>query len=225
MKNPATIRIGSPTHRLVTSTSAAIPIIGLAMRKDADKWYVSLPSNVPPISTVWPRSRQQWSILASLIKILDNAVKEMTGDVQGGRVDTLKSLGDKASEKLLFPAGIAFVAYGKELDVRSRVDKRMAQFFRRQGEWVKQRRDDSGGKGVSDQLLSAIGTIAPPLVEKSVRSRKALQFEGVSHVQFEETLRTWLQTEGLSVDFSGDLASPSIDAMVKSWQSQRAKAK
>lgn len=202
----------------------AIPIIGLAMRKEGEKWYVSLPSNVPPVSSVWPKSKAQWSILASMIKILDNAVKEMTGEVRSGAVTSLKSLGDKASDKLLFPAGIAFVAYGKELDVRSRVDRRLAQFSRRQSDWVKQRRDDSGGQqGVAESLVSAISSLAPAEVEQSVRARKALTFEGMSHAQFEQTVSQWLALAGLNVDFSGDLASPSVDEIVKAWQGVKKK--
>ena len=218
----STIKPADDAAYVLLDGQPAIPIIGLAMRKENDKWYVALPSNVPPISGVWPRSRQQWSILASMIKILDNAVQEMTQDVQAGRVENLKALVDKASDKLLFPAGIAFVAYGKELDIRGRVDKRVAQFNRRQSAWVKERQAD-GGKGVSAKLLNVISSLAPVEIEAGVRRQKAPSFENVSTSDFEETIRAWLSAAGLVVDFSGDMASPSIDDAVRAWEQNKPK--
>jgi hypothetical protein len=216
----STIKPADDSAFVLLDGQPAIPIIGLAMRKEGEKWYVSLPSNVPPISSVWPRNRTQWSILASLVKILDNAVLEMTGDVQAGRVSDLKGLVDKASDKLLFPAGIAFVAYGKELDVRSRVDRRLGQFNRRQSAWVKERQTD-GGKGVSDKLLAVLSNLAPGEVEAGVRKQRPPSFEDMSHPDFEKTIKEWLTTAGLAIDFSGDLASPSVDDAVVIWEKNK----
>lgn len=212
-----TIQPADDTAYVLLDGQPAIPLIGLAMRKDRDKWFIALPSNVPPISSAWPRSRQQWSILASMITIIDKAVRELTGDVQSGRVTSLKSLVDKASDKLLFPAGIAFVAYGKELDVRSRVDRRVSQFTRRQSAWLKERQGD-GGKGVSEKLMSVLSSLAQAEIETGVRTRNPPNFENVSTGEFENTLKAWLNNAGVSIDFSGDLASPSIDDAVGAWQ-------
>lgn len=207
----------------------AIPVIGLGMKLENGKWYVQLPSNVPPITSFWPRSKAQWSILTSTVKVLNNAVEEMTEDVKTGRVTTLKTLGDRAGDKLIFPGGIAFVAYGKELDVRNRVDRQMSRFNKRLNDWKKERASEAGGDGgeksISVALLDAIGSIASGEVEAGVRSRKAPNFETMTTGDFERVVWEWVGRAGLKVDATGDLAGAGVDAAVKAWEVEWGKTK
>lgn len=219
-KRLSTVNADDTTAYVLLDGQPAIPIIGLPMRREKDRWYVALPTGVPPINQFWPRSREQWSILASIIKVVDNAVAETTNDVRAGAVSDMTGLIDKISDKALFPAGIAFVAFGKEIDIRARVDRRAAQFGKRRRDWVSERRKQgpAGGAGVSPALIEVIDDLAPVRIEADIRRQKRPAFEEMTTPRFEEVVREWLSAEGLSVPFDGDLASPTVDQAVERWK-------
>ena len=158
------------------------PIFGIAsipMQKVDEKWYVAIPFNMSPLSAGMPRTEAQWKILRSVIQVLEKTVKDMTRDVREGRVGSLDALGRSAQEKVMFPVVIAFVAYGREMDVSSRIDRRFKQFQERQKAWVKARVKAAGGdeeksadakKYVSSKLLAAMNAVAPAELEKQVRA-------------------------------------------------------
>src|SRR5262249_37854370 len=100
----------------------AIPVLGLMMRRSAGSWKFVLPTGVPPIAGYAPRSRQQWSIVGSLIRIIDRGVTELTADVDSGAVASLEDLASRAQDKMMMPGMIAFAAYGRELDVGRRIE-------------------------------------------------------------------------------------------------------
>lgn len=201
-----------------------IPVVGLPLRKVGDEWWVSLPVTLPPVSGVWPRSRAEWSILASLVTVIDRAVVEMTADIRAGRLSTLAGLRDRAIDKLVFPAGIAFVAYGRELEVRRGVERRTREFDQRRRAWVNARAkalDVPAGEAVSRELVDAIGELARPKIEQWVRTRKAPDVAGMSDREFEALVGGWTTSAGLSVGLDGALAGPAVDSAVAAWRKQR----
>jgi hypothetical protein len=198
---------------------ALIPVIGLPMIERDGKWFISLPTSVPPLSMGWPRSKPQWDILRSLVTIIDKAVIEMTEDIRQGRVSGLDQLASKAQEKMIFPAGMAFIAYQRELEVRSRVDRRMAQLRARQREWAKACAEN--GREVSPKLLQAIEKVAPAEIEQVVRKRKPIAIDKLSDAEFEDLASGWLQKRGLNVAFDGDVAPSAVDASVEEWLSSQ----
>lgn len=192
-----------------------IPIVGLPMIERDGKWYVALPTNMPPLSMGWPKTKPQWDIIRSLVTIIDKAVIEMTEDIRQGRVGGLDQLASKAQEKMIFPAAFAFLAYQREMDVRSRVDRRMSQFRTRQREWAKSVRDK--GREVSPKLLLAIEKVAPAEIEQVVRKRTPLAIDQLSDSDFEDLAAQWLGRKGLTVAMDGDVGPEAIDARVQAW--------
>lgn len=219
----STVKTSDETASVLFDGQPAIPVIGLPLKMDKNRWYVYLPITTPPLSNVMPRSRQQWSILASVIKVVDNAVIDLTADVQRGNVASLKNLVDKFQDKVLFPVAIAFAAYGKELDVRGRVDRRLSAFRTRQKAWVDERNKAApeGTPGVSPKLLSAIGAVAPASVEKMVRANKPFGVDKMSGAEFEDLVSQWLKDAGLNIRMDGDLFGESIDQAIVTWEEQR----
>src|SRR6185436_8189703 len=43
--------------------------VGIPLKLDHGKWYIALPTNVPPLAQVMPRSTEQWSMMRSLVKV------------------------------------------------------------------------------------------------------------------------------------------------------------
>jgi len=192
-----------------------IPVVGLPMIERDGKWYVSLPTNMPPLSLGWPRTKPQWDIIRSLVTIIDKAVIEMTEDIRQGRVGGLDQLANKAQEKMIFPAAMAFLAYQREMDVRTRVDRRLTQFRTRQREWVKSCKDK--GREVSPKLVQAIDRIAPQEMEQVVRQRVTLAIDKLSNADFEDLVSEWFRSRGLSVALDGDVSADAVDARIEAW--------
>ncbi len=192
-----------------------IPVVGLPMIERDGKWYIALPTGMPPLSLGWPRSKPQWDILRSLVTIIDKAVIEMTDDIRLGRVGGLDQLASKAQEKLIFPAALAFVAYQRELEVRSRVDRRLSLFRTRQRDWVKSCRDK--GREISPKLISAIEKVAPAELEVAVRKRNPTAVDKLSDAEFEDMVSEWLRGRGLVVAMDGPVDAAAVDAKIDAW--------
>jgi hypothetical protein len=191
--------------------------VGLTLKLDGDKWYLALPTNIPPVNRIMPKAPEQWRMINSLLKILDNTALELTDDVSQGRLTNLKAIGDKAQEKVIFPAGIWFAAYAADMDARGRIDRNMRQYRERQKTWAKSRADTPVG-GVSDKVLNALSRIAAKEVEPQVRARKATRWADLSDRDFEVRVAEWIEKHKLSVDLAGTLSGDSIDAVVAQWE-------
>lgn len=100
------------------------PPVGLVIKKDGEKWYLVLPTNLPGVSGFMPKTKDEYSIWASLIRTFDNVVKELEQDVKSGKSRSLDDVARKAGEKAVVPAGIAFLAYGRAVEVRKEEAKK-----------------------------------------------------------------------------------------------------
>lgn len=227
------MKTGDDTASVMLDDKPIIPVVGLPMRMESGKWYIALPTNFPGVANVMPRSKEQWSILVSVVKVLDRTVVEMTDDVNAGRMGTLDSLSKKAREKAALPGAVAFAAYMREMDVRGRVDRRVKQFQTRQRDWAKGRGEsertpsvservgdagEASEAGVSPKLLTTITRLAPARIEPLVRKNKAPAFDKLSRGEFEALLATWLSEAGLRVNIEGDLSRGAIDAELSRWE-------
>lgn len=86
--------------------------LGLTMRKAEDgRWYLQLPS-FPGVTSVMPRTPEQYKIFGSLIATFDNLIIDLRKDVESGGVRDLNGLSTKAGEKAFLPVAAAFFAYG-----------------------------------------------------------------------------------------------------------------
>ena len=218
-----TVKTADDTASIMFDGQPAIPVVGLPMKLENGKWYINLPLNVVPISNVMPKTKQQWSILGSVLKVTDNAMVDLRTDVDAGRVAGLKNLTDKFQDKVLFPIAIAFASYAKELDVRGRTDRRMAALKTRQKAWVevKKKAAATGTQAVSPKLLEAISAVAGTRVEQTVRSNKPLGVDKMSDTEFEDLVGGWLADEGLKVRFDGEIFGEAIEKSITQWQADR----
>lgn len=219
------LKTSDDTASVMLDNKPIIPLVGLPMRREGDKWYIALPTTFPGIADAMPRSHDQWRILVSIVKVLDRTVVEMTDDVEQGRVATLDSLGQKAREKAVLPGVLAFAAYGREMEVHRGVDRRMAQFCDRLKEWVKYKAgndDDDAPEAVSPKLQRVMSRVAGERMEPLVRKHKSPRFDKMSNADFEALVGGWLSDAGLHVRLDGDLRAMTIDAVVDQWEATAA---
>lgn len=90
-----------------------VPPFGLTMRRSEGKWFVVAPTNIPFLVRYLPQTKEDWSLWASLVRLIDNAVVDLTGDVREGRVASFSDTGRKVGEKLFMPGALALVAVEK----------------------------------------------------------------------------------------------------------------
>lgn len=216
------VKTSDETGAVLIDGEPAIPVVGLPLKMQEGRWFVALPTNMPPISSFWPRTKQQWSILGSFVQVIDNAVISLTKSVDDGQVGSMKQLTDKFQEKVMFPGMIAFGAYGKEIDVRERLDRRLKLFQTRLRGWNDARKERQGDAGaVSSKLQQAILSLAPVELEKGVRANKPSGLDKMSDSEFEDLIAGWLKAAGLSVRLDGELSGTAIDNAVDAWNAER----
>ncbi|MEZ6233068.1 MAG: hypothetical protein R3B68_02655 [Phycisphaerales bacterium] len=118
------------TVALTWDDQAILPPIGITMRQaDDGLWYLVLPTSLPQVRPVVPDTPEEFSIWASLVQVMRNAVQDMRTSVETRQVVTLDDLSRKAGENLLIPAGLVMVAYAKlvEDDMRQQREARRAE--------------------------------------------------------------------------------------------------
>jgi hypothetical protein len=218
-----TVKTADDTASIMFDGEPAIPIVGLPMKREEGRWYIVLPINIPPISNAMPKTKDQWSIIGSVIQVTDNAVKQLTEDVNKGAVTGLKNLTDKFQDRILLPIAIAFAAYAKELDVSSRIDRRLNSVKARSRTWAESRKKAGGedSPGVSPRLTDAIMTVAPERIEKLVRANKPLRVDSMNDSEFEDLVSGWLTDAGLKIKFDGELGPADVDKAIEAWRAER----
>jgi len=171
---------GRLTTQLIADDQAAVlldgapvPPIGLSMRRADGKWYFELPLSLPVISGYVPQTFSEWSIVGSLIRVFENTVRELTDDVKASRVSRIEQLAEKAGEKAFIPAVMVFVAYTKEMDVRSRRERVVSEFKKKLSEWARERRDAGDDRDVIRTFTDATVRLAIEELDLAVRKRVA----------------------------------------------------
>ncbi|MCC6675529.1 MAG: hypothetical protein IT436_00160 [Phycisphaerales bacterium] len=114
----ATTPINDDMAAVTWDGKPVFPPLGLVIKKDGEKWFLVLPTNLPGVSGFMPKTKDEFAIWRSLIRTFDNAVVELNEDVKTGKARSLDDVARKAGEKAFVPAGIAFIAYGRAVEVR-----------------------------------------------------------------------------------------------------------
>lgn len=122
-KKVSTVPIDNDTVAVLYDGKMVAPPLGLLMRRKDDRWYVALPSNIPMVQQYLPQNRSEFQIVASLIRVIDNAVIDLRKDVNSGEVQNLEDLSRKTGEKAFIPAMLTFFAYGKAVENRLQAGK------------------------------------------------------------------------------------------------------
>lgn len=92
--------------------------VGLTMREYEEGWRLALPMSLPLVSRYMPKSREEWTIVASMVTVIDNAVRDLEADVRAGRVRHLNDAARAAGEKAWAPLVMTIVAYQRAMEVR-----------------------------------------------------------------------------------------------------------
>lgn len=122
-KKITTTPIDNDTVAILYDGQMVLPPFGLLMRRKDDRWYLALPSNIPVVQQYLPQNRSEFQIVASLVRVLDNAVIDLRKDVNSGEVRTLEDVSRKTGEKAFIPAMLTFFAYGKAVENRLNAGK------------------------------------------------------------------------------------------------------
>lgn len=197
-----------------------VPPIGLTMRRDADGlWYFELPLNLPAVAQFVPQTRHEWSIIGSLIRVLDNAVKELTVDVRNGSIGRMDQLAEKAGEKAFVPAAMVFIVYSKEMDVRQRRERVMRDFRRKWGEWVSGVREAGADPDTLKAFSDAVVKVTVEEMDRRVRARVADNAQALPAFaqmpldQLLKDVQTWLATSGVTITLAPPPAAPTAEQM------------
>jgi hypothetical protein len=224
----STTREGMPDDMaaVLLDGQPVLPPLGIPLKQVDGKWYVALPTALPGVSNFMPRTNEEWGIIASVIRVLDQTVVELTADVRANKVGTIDDLADKAGEKTIVPAMLAFGAYMREMDVRQKRERLARQYSRREKEWLKAARNAAVGDApaMPERLGEAVGAVTGPALDRLARKDRPPNIEQMSDAQFAELLQGWMGEAGLKVSLALPLAGPEIDRAIAAWDEQGKKA-
>lgn len=185
-----------------------VPPVGVLLRRAEGRWQIELPTSLPGVSQYMPQTRAEYSMIGSLVKVVDNLVKDLTEDVETGRIGRVNQLAEKAGEKAIVPIAMVAIAYGKEMDVRNRRERAMADYRKRQATWLEERAtlQESLGDDTVRKLKDTLDRLAVEELDKLVRAdslrasrqapRSVPNFGEMPTPAFEMTLEGWLAAAG-----------------------------
>ncbi|MGD9690375.1 MAG: hypothetical protein AB7K52_13845 [Phycisphaerales bacterium] len=202
-----------------------LPPVGLLLKEVEGRWYIDVPTNLPGASQFLPQTRHEYSILGSLIRVLDNVIKELADDVREGKIGRVEQLAEKAGEKAFGPAAMVFIVYGKEMDVRQRRERAMTDYRAAAEQWIAERTQlkSSLGPDWFTRLVEAMDQLAMEELDKLLRvdtgrsrrdpDRVTPVFKGMGVATFEQTLEEWLAGRGASVTLAS-ATRDDVDAVI-----------
>jgi hypothetical protein len=188
------------------------PILGgvFTIRQYDGRWWFVLPLNLPGVNAYTPQTRNEWAIVASLIKVIDTAMAELRDDVKAGKAANVQRVSELAGEKAFIPAAIVFVMYGKEMDVRGRRESAMKTFRKRWGEWSKTRLEDAGTlRALNDAVAKSAMEGLDGMIRKRTANKASVtmpKFEGMSDAELIPIVEGWLRDAGAPINLSQPVA-------------------
>lgn len=198
------------------------PMLGgvLTIRQYDGRWWFVLPLNLPGVNQYTPQTRNEWAIVASLIKVIDNAMGELRDDVKAGKAASVQKVSELAGEKAFIPAAIVFVMYGKEMDVRGRRESAMKAFRKRWSEWGKTRLEDPATiRAVNDAVAKSAMEGLDALIRKRTADKNAVtmpKFDGMPEPELVALVEGWLKEAGAPLALSGAITEKDAkDAVAK----------
>lgn len=188
------------------------PLLGgvFTIRQYDGRWWFVLPLNLPGVNAYTPQTRNEWAIVASLIKVIDNAMAELRDDVKAGKAANVQKVSELAGEKAFIPAAIVFVMYGKEMDVRGRRETAMKAFRKRWGEWSKTRLEDAGTlRSLNDAVAKSAMEGLDGMIRKRTANKASVtmpKFEGMPDAELIPIVEGWLRDAGAPINLSQPVA-------------------
>ncbi len=113
-----TIAVDDNTAALMWDGKPMLAPIGMIMKRDQGKWYLVLPTNLPMVSQFMPRTPDEYRVMEMLVASLDNALKDVTKDIQTGKLADLTETARATGEKAFPPVAMVMISYSKVLEAR-----------------------------------------------------------------------------------------------------------
>ncbi|MGQ0629104.1 MAG: hypothetical protein ACT4PL_13525 [Phycisphaerales bacterium] len=196
--------------------------VGLSMRKVAGRWFIEIPTNLPGVNRYMPQTKHEWAIVANLIKVLDNAVKDLDIEVRAGRVARMENLAEKVGEMAFAPAAMVAIVYAKEMDVRSRRERALGDYRKRQSAYLKERIAAGADEGTLRRVGEALAKVATEELDTIIRVDTAVvkgegtkslpKFEQMPTPTFEATVEQWTMNRGAKLLLAALPAEPELTA-------------
>jgi hypothetical protein len=97
--------------------------VGLLMKEEGGKWYITLPTSMPGVGQMMPKSDETWQIAGSLTVAINNAIKDTEREVKAGKHPTLEDLARSVGEKAAIPAIAIMYAYQRATRVERQEER------------------------------------------------------------------------------------------------------
>ncbi|MFG0326721.1 MAG: hypothetical protein ACF8SC_05580 [Phycisphaerales bacterium JB037] len=96
-----------------------LPPLGLVIeKKDDDRWYVIAPTSLPWVQRMLPKTDEEFQIWMSLLQVVDNALVDLTKDIETGRINSLDRAVEEVGKKFATTAPLVIFAYSRAQDAR-----------------------------------------------------------------------------------------------------------
>ena len=124
------------------------PPVGLVVQKSgADgNWYLVLPTHLPPLSELMPRTEDEFAIWTELVDVFRNVAIELRKDVAAGKFQDLEGVSRAMGERAFIPMAMVGIAYGKAMEERREAD-RAARAAREEARKESEQSAGTPGKG------------------------------------------------------------------------------
>lgn len=202
--------------------------VGVTMKRVggpvSGKWFIELPVSNPLLSRYMPQTRNEWQIVGNLIKVLDNAFKDLSIEVKAGKISRPEQLAEKAGEMAFPPAAMVAIVYAKELDVRQRRETALADFRKRLNLWTTEKAVGNR-KDAIQRVSDAIAKLAVEELDKLIRADFAVvkgqgtksleKFAPMENQKFEATVEGWLLNRGVRMTIAQPPADPDLTRSIE----------
>lgn len=228
-ENQARLGVAEVDDETAVLTFDKQPLLGgvAQMKMSGGRWWLVLPLQLPGVAQFAPQTRNEWSIIASLIRVVDKALQELTDDIDSGKAARLEDVPRLAGEKAFIPAAIVMVMYGKEMDARARRERTVAQFRKRWNKFMDDRADpDDLRKALTETVNKAAIEELDALVRARAADRNTVELPKIAEMQDTDLINLvegWLTKRGGPLRLAQPLtveqinaASAAIDAKAKS---------
>jgi hypothetical protein len=193
------------------------PLLGgiFAMRRIDERWWFVLPLQLPGVSQFAPQTRNEWRIMASLVRVVDNSLRDLERDVAAGKASRLEQVPRLAGEKAFIPTAIVMVMYGKEMDVRTRRERALGEFRRAWGRYVDTRTQaDEDRAGLTEVVQKAAVEELDALIRARAADRKAPAppaFDKLGEEELVRVVEQWLSRQGGALKLDGAVTRAQVE--------------
>lgn len=104
---------------LMWDNKPIFPPMGVILQlKDDQKWYLVLPTHLPMVKGVLPKTEDEYQVWASVLMVFERAFDDLRDDIESGKIRNLDRAAEEAGKKVVVPAMLTFFALGKVYEAR-----------------------------------------------------------------------------------------------------------